>query len=145
MQRGYHENSREFTGSYWALKGLPASSQGGSPGSSPLRSDGSRDDQVGEAGPVEHNSAEAKSLKTRGQGTVLLPPQWATAEAARREGPRPNKGLLSQQFTKEHRALSSSDWKHSKAKGQRRKTLTLCSNLEVAEGDGVRVDEVGDE
>ncbi len=36
------------------------------------------DDQAGEAGPVEHSSAEAKSLKTRGQGTVQLPPQWAT-------------------------------------------------------------------
>ncbi len=35
----------------------------GSPGSSPLRSDGSRDDQAGEAGPVEHSSAEAKNLK----------------------------------------------------------------------------------
>ncbi len=83
MQRWYHENSREFTGSYWALKGHPASSQGGSPGSSPLRTDGSRDDQAGEAGPVEHSSAEAKSLKTRGQETVRLPPQWATTEAAR--------------------------------------------------------------
>ncbi len=81
--------------------------------------------------------------QTRGQGTVQLPPQWAPTEAARLEGQRPNKGLLSQQFTKEHRAYSSSDWKHSEAKGQRRKTLTLCSNLEVAEGDGV--DEVGDE
>jgi hypothetical protein len=30
-------------------------------------------------------------------------------------------------------------------KAKRKKTLTLCSNLEVAEGDGVRVDEVGDE
>jgi hypothetical protein len=30
-------------------------------------------------------------------------------------------------------------------KAKRRKTLTLCSNLEVAEGDGVGVDEVGDE
>ncbi len=104
MQRWYHENSQEFTGSYWALKGHPASSQGGSPGSSPLRSDGSRDDQAGEAGPVEHSSAEAKSLKTRGQGTLRLPPQWVTTEAARRESQRPNKGLLSQQFTKEHRA-----------------------------------------
>jgi hypothetical protein len=28
---------------------------------------------------------------------------------------------------------------------EKRKTLTLCSNLEVAEGDGVGVDEVGDE
>ncbi len=57
LQRWYHENSRDFTGSYWALKGHPASSQGGSPGSSPLRSDGSRNDQAGEAGPVEHSSA----------------------------------------------------------------------------------------
>ncbi len=39
-------------------------------GSSPLRSDGSRNGQAGEAGPVEHCSAEAKSLKTKGQGTV---------------------------------------------------------------------------
>ncbi len=54
----------------------------GSPGLSPLRSDGSGDDQVGEAGPVEQSSAEAKSLKLK--GTVRLPPQWATTEAARR-------------------------------------------------------------
>jgi hypothetical protein len=74
-----------------------------------------------------------------------LPLQWATTEAARREGQRPNKGLLSQQFTKEHRAKGSSDWKHSEAKGQKRKTLTLRSNLEVAEGDDVVVDEDVDE
>jgi hypothetical protein len=37
----------------------------GSPGSSPLRSDGSHDDQVGEAGPVEQSSAETKSLKLK--------------------------------------------------------------------------------
>ncbi len=30
-------------------------------------------------------------------------------------------------------------------KKERRLTFTLCSNLEVAEGDGVGVDEVGDE
>ncbi len=35
---------------------------------SPLRSDGSRDDQAGEAGPVEQSSAEAKSLKLRAKG-----------------------------------------------------------------------------
>ncbi len=90
----------------WVPTGTQATScfkPRGSPGSSPQRSDGSRDDQVGEAGPVEHISAEAKSLKTRGQGTVRLPPQWATTEAASREGQRPDKGLLSQQFTKEHR------------------------------------------
>ncbi len=54
----------------------------------------------GGAGPVEHSSAEAKSLKTKGQGTVRLPPQWATTEAVRREGQRPNKGLLSWQLRK---------------------------------------------
>jgi hypothetical protein len=32
------------------------------------RSDGSRDDQAGEAGPVEQSSAEAKSLKLRAKG-----------------------------------------------------------------------------
>ncbi len=104
LQGKCQESIREFMGSYWALKGHPASRQGGSPGSSPLRSDGSHDDQAGEAGPVEHCSAEAKSLKTRGQGTVRLPPQWAATEAARGEGQRPNKGLLSRKFTKEHRA-----------------------------------------
>ncbi len=35
-------------------------------GSSPLWSDGSRNGQAGEAGPVEQSSAEAKSLKTKG-------------------------------------------------------------------------------
>ncbi len=64
-------------------------------GSSPLRSDGSRNDQAGEAGLVEQSSAEAKSLKTKGQGTVRLPPQWATTEAARRGARGQNKELLS--------------------------------------------------
>jgi hypothetical protein len=36
--------------------------------SSPLRSDGSQDDQAGEAGLVEQSSAEAKSLKTKAKG-----------------------------------------------------------------------------
>jgi hypothetical protein len=40
----------------------------GSPGSSPLISDGSHDDQAGEAGPVEQSSAEAKNLKLRAKG-----------------------------------------------------------------------------
>ena len=35
---------------------------------SPLRSDGSRDDQAGEAGLVDQSSAEAKSLKLRAKG-----------------------------------------------------------------------------
>ncbi len=74
-----------------------------------------------------------------------MTPQWATTEAARQEGQRPNKGLLSRQFTKdtELKAALTESTARQKAKG--RKTLTLCSNLEVAEGDGVGVDEVGDE
>ncbi len=51
--RQCHESSRDIIGSYYALKGHSAAGQGGSPRSSPLRSDGSQDDQVGEAGPVE--------------------------------------------------------------------------------------------
>ncbi len=45
----------------------------------------------GEAGPVEQSSAEDKSLKTKGQGTVWLPPHWAIAEAARRGARGSNK------------------------------------------------------
>ncbi len=37
-------------------------------GSSPLRTDGSRDDQAGEAGPVVHSSAEDKSLRLDAKG-----------------------------------------------------------------------------
>jgi hypothetical protein len=42
-----------------------------------------------------------------------------------------------------HKAALTGSTARQKAK--RRKTLTLCSNLEVAEGDGVGVEEVGDE
>ncbi len=85
--------SRELLGIYGILlstQGTSCIKPRGSPGSSPLRSDGSRDDQAGEAGPVERSSVEAKSLKTKGQGTVWLPPQWATTKVARRgaKGPK---------------------------------------------------------
>ncbi len=40
-----------------------------------LRSDGSQDDQAGEVVRLSHSSAEAKSLKTRVKGTVILPLQ----------------------------------------------------------------------
>jgi hypothetical protein len=53
LQGQCHENIWNITGSYYALKGHSASGQGGSSWSSPLRSDGSQDDQVGEAGLVE--------------------------------------------------------------------------------------------
>jgi hypothetical protein len=92
--------------------------------------------------------------QTKGQGAVRLPPQWATTEATRWGARRPNKELLSWQPTKRKQSLKqlwleaqlgrrqpakeSNDW-------EKRKTLTLCSNLEVAEGGDVGVDEVGDE
>ncbi len=73
-------------GSYWAAQGTSHIKPRGPSGSSPLRSDGSRNGQAGEDGPVEQCSAEAKILKTKGQGTVWLPPQWATTKAARQGG-----------------------------------------------------------
>ncbi len=74
-------------GSYWAAQGTSHIKPRGPLESSPLRSDGSRNGQAGEAGPVEQCSSEAKKiLKTKGQGTVRLPPQWATTEAARQGG-----------------------------------------------------------
>ncbi len=76
----------------------------GSPGSSPLRSDGSRDDQAGEAGPVEHSSAEAKSLKLEAKGLSGCYPNGQQPRQPDGKARGQNKGLLSQQFTKEHRA-----------------------------------------
>ncbi len=63
--------SREYSGIYGFLLGAQETScfkPRGSLGSSPLRSDGSRDDQGREAGPVEQCSTEAKSLKLRAKG-----------------------------------------------------------------------------
>jgi hypothetical protein len=66
----------------------------GSPGLSPLRSDGSRDDQAGEAGLVEHSSAEAKGLKLEAKG---LPGCHPSGQQPRQPDgvQRLNKGLLS--------------------------------------------------
>ncbi len=68
-----NESVTRVVGIYGFLLGAQGTScfkPRGSPGSTPLRSDRSHDDQAGEAGPVEHSSAEAESLKTKGQGTV---------------------------------------------------------------------------
>ncbi len=53
LQGQCHESSQDVTGSYYVLKGHSASGQGVSSWLSPLRLDGSQDDQAGEAGPVE--------------------------------------------------------------------------------------------
>jgi hypothetical protein len=95
----------------------------------------------------------SQESQTKGQGTVRLPPQWAT-KAASRGAKRPNKEFLSHQFTERNRAQSSSDWKHCRAKSsppkkaqrlKKGKTLTLCSKLEVAGGCDIGGDEVDDD
>ncbi len=52
------------------LKGHSASGQGGSAWSSPLRLDGSRDDQAGEAGPVEQQLSRGQESQNFFNTTV---------------------------------------------------------------------------
>jgi hypothetical protein len=58
----------EIYGILLSTQGTSCNKPRGSPGSSPLRSDGSRNDQAGETGPVEQSSAKAKNLKLRAKG-----------------------------------------------------------------------------
>ncbi len=76
----------------------------GSQGSSPLRLDGSRDDQAGEAGPVEQSSAEAKSLKLRAKGLSGCHPSGQQRRQTDGGPEGRNKELLSRPFTKRNRA-----------------------------------------
>ncbi len=86
-------------------QGTSSSKPRGSPGSSPLRSDGSRDDQEGEVGPVEHSLPEAKSLKLRAEGLsgCHLSGQQPRQPDGGARGP--NKEILSRQFTKRTKSL----------------------------------------
>ncbi len=74
------------------------------PGLSPLRSDGSHDDQAGEAGLVEQSSAEAKSLKLRAKELSGCHPSGQQPKQPDGGLKGQNKELLSQQFTKRNRA-----------------------------------------
>ncbi len=82
-------------GSYWAAQGTSHIKTRGPLGSSPLRSDGSRNGQAGEGWSGRAVLSGGQESQTKGQGTVRLPPQWVTTEAARRGARGPNKGLLS--------------------------------------------------
>jgi hypothetical protein len=77
-----------------------------------------------------------------------LPPQWATTEAARRgaRGPKKLKNYSHDNLLKEteQRAKGSQPKKAPKFM-KKEKMLTLCSNLELAVGDDVVVDEDVDE
>ncbi len=89
----------------------------GSLGSSPLRSDGSHDDQVGEAGPVEHSSGEAKSLRLKVKGLSGCYPSGQQPRQPDRGPEGQIKDYSHDNSQKEHRAQSSSDMKHSREKG----------------------------
>jgi hypothetical protein len=70
----------------------------------PLRSDGSHDDQAGEADLVEQSSAEAKSLKLRAKGLSGCHPSGQLPRQPDGGPEGQNKELLSRQFTKRNRA-----------------------------------------
>jgi hypothetical protein len=85
-------------GNYGFLLGTQGTSHikpRGSLGSSPLRSDGSRNDQAGEAGPVEQCSAEANSLKLRAKGLFGCHPSGQQLRQPGGGARGPNKELLS--------------------------------------------------
>ncbi len=64
-------------------------------GSSLLRSDGSRDDQAGEVGPVEQSSTEAKSLKNEEPRDCPVATPVGNNQGSQTGARGPNKELLS--------------------------------------------------
>ncbi len=107
--------SQEQSGMYrfqLTAQGTSCSKPRGSPGSSPLRSDGSRDDQAGEAGPVGQGSAEAKSLKLMAKGLSSCHPsgQQPRQPDGGKEGQIKN--YSHDNLLKENIAESSSKLKH---------------------------------
>jgi hypothetical protein len=96
----------------------------GSSGSSPLRSDDSRDDQAGEDGPVEQSSLEAKSLKTRTKGLSGCHPngQQPRQPDGGTEGQRKN--YSHNNLLKETELKAALHWKHYKGNRQPAKEST---------------------
>jgi hypothetical protein len=100
---------------------------------------------VGEAGLVEHSSAEAKSLKLESKGLSGCHPSGQQPRRPDQEARGQIKDYSHDSLRKKTELKAALTGSTVRQKAKRRKTLTLCSNLEVAEGDGVGVDEVGDE
>ncbi len=103
---------------------------------------------------VRYSKAQCQESQAKGQGTVRLPPQWATTEAARREARAKIKNFSHNNLLKETELKAALTGSTGRAKGsppkeakqlKKGKTLTLCSNLEVAEGCDVGGNEVADE
>ncbi len=94
-----------------------------------------------------------QECQTKGQELSGCHPSWQQPKQPDGRARGPNTGLLSKQFTKRTQSLKQIWLEAQSGKRQpskeitteKRKMLTLCSNLEVAEGGDVRVDEVGDE
>ncbi len=110
-----------------------------------LRSDGSRDDQAEEAGQVEHSSAEAKSLKLEAKGLSSCHPSGQQLRQPDGKARGQIKDYSHDNLKKNTELKAALTGSTVRQKAKLRKTLTLCSNLEVAKGDGVGVDEVSDE
>ncbi len=120
----------EIYGFLLSAQGTSCSKPRRSHWSSPLRSDGSQDDQAGEAGPVEQSSAEAKGLSG-----------CCSSEQQPRQPDRGKlgqiKGLLSQHIYKKKRELKAAlHWSTTREKGSspkkkhhgwKERTLTLGS------------------
>ncbi len=89
---------------YQALKGHPAAGQGDH--LDRVRSDQMFLEIIRRGGwPGRAKLSGGQESQTKGQGTVWLPPQWVTAEAARRGPEGQIKELLSRQFTERKQRL----------------------------------------
>jgi hypothetical protein len=100
---------------------------------------------VGEAGLVEHSSAEAKSLKLEAQGLSDCHPSGQQPREPDGKARSQIKDYSHDSLCKNIELKVALSGSIVRQKAERRKMLTLCSNLEVAGGDGVVVDEDVDE
>jgi hypothetical protein len=85
---------------------------------SPFRSDGSQDDQVGEAGPVEQKLSRGRESKLRDKGLSDYHSNEIVVEAARQGASGPNKRATLTTYLLKNGELKSSSLLNSK-KGKR--------------------------
>jgi hypothetical protein len=91
----------------------------------------SRDDQAGEAGPVEHSSAEAKSLKLEAKGLSGCHPSGQRPRQPDGKARGQIKDYPRDSLRKNTGLKTTLTGSTVRQKATRRKTLTLCSNLEI--------------
>ncbi len=88
---------------------------------------------------------EAKSLKLEAKGLCSCHPSGQQPRQPDGEAKGQIKDSSHDNLRKNTELKAALTGSTVRQKAKRRKTLTPCSNLEVAEGDGVGVDEVSDE